>query len=66
MPPSPVEFLRHILDELDFLVRESTKVDEVEFSKSDVLQRAFARSLEIIGEASKKASSVYQDKYPSV
>ena len=48
------EFLRHILDEVDYLVAHSRGVTHDQFLKDETLRRAFARSLEIIGEAAKK------------
>ncbi len=49
------ELLKHILDECDFILTEitpETKKDEL--IKNEILKRAVVRSLEIIGEASKK------------
>lgn len=63
---SPLEFLRHIDDELVFLIRESTTVNEERFSRDEVLQRAFVRSLEIIGEASKKINNNFKLTYSDV
>jgi uncharacterized protein with HEPN domain len=54
MPPSTVDFLRHILDEADFLIAATSKVDREAFLKDEILKRAFARSIEIIGEAVKQ------------
>ncbi len=51
------ELLRHIKYELDFLTIQSQKTNLSSFLSSDVLQRAFARSLEIVGEAVKKLSN---------
>ncbi len=38
----------------------------MDFSRSEVLKRAFSRSLEIIGEASKKLSSEFKRENASV
>ena len=43
-------FLRHILDELDFLLKRTGSIDFDAFIADDVLRRACARSLEVIGE----------------
>lgn len=40
----PLEFLRHIADELDFLEGVYAKYDESMFSSDGILQRAVARS----------------------
>jgi uncharacterized protein with HEPN domain len=50
-------FLRHILDEIDFLIRETSGVSFGEFMKNELLKRGCARSLEIIGEAVKNLSN---------
>ena len=49
------EFLRHILDECDYIlsVIDEEKAFE-DFINDDTLKRAVVRSLEIIGEASKQ------------
>lgn len=53
MSKSPIEYLKHILDEITFLEGETADYTEDEFMRDDLKQRAFARSLEIIGEAVK-------------
>jgi uncharacterized protein with HEPN domain len=53
MSHSPIDLLKHILDEADFLCTESVKLNEVDFETDEKSKRAFVRSLEIIGEASK-------------
>jgi len=45
------EYLRHILAEADYLEATSRGLSRDEFLQSQTLRRAFARSLEIIGEA---------------
>ena len=53
MSRSHKEYLQHILDEIDFLVKSSEQLTKKDFLKNDVLKRAFVRSIEIIGEAVK-------------
>ena len=55
-------FLRHILDELDFLLNQTSGIDFDTFATDDVLRRACARSLEIIGEAVKNVSQDLRKK----
>ena len=50
----PREYLRHILAEADYLVDSSRNLSRDQFLGDETLKRAFARSLEIIGEAAKK------------
>ncbi|MGC8494070.1 MAG: DUF86 domain-containing protein [Syntrophobacteraceae bacterium] len=66
MPPSPLEYVRHILDEADYLLSESRNLDKETFLSSETLKRAFVRSIEIIGEASKKITVEWRQRYPSV
>lgn len=58
MSKLPIEYLRHISDEIDFIIGNSKNINENEFNNSPVLKRAFVRSLEIIGEATK---NIHQD-----
>lgn len=53
MSKSPTEYLKHILDEITFLEREVRDYSEDQFMRDELKQRAFTRSLEIIGEAVK-------------
>lgn len=53
MSKSAIDYLRHIVDEISFLEQQLSGLSEDEFMRDEVLQRAFVRSLEIIGEAIK-------------
>lgn len=66
MPPSPLEYVRHILDECEYLLSESKNFSYAQFIENATVKRAFVRSVEIIGEASKKVSSDLKNKYPAV
>ena len=54
MSLSPHEYIHHILDEIDYILTQISGLDYDSFVKNPTLMRAFVRSLEIIGEASKK------------
>ena len=54
MPLSPLEYLRHIIDETEYLIKEKQGLSKEQFLQDGTLKRAFVRSIEIIGEASKK------------
>lgn len=66
MSPSQVEFLRHILDECNYLIKESQNNSFENFVNNDRLSRAVCRSLEIIGEASNKIDKSLKDRYSFV
>jgi len=51
---SPPEYIRHMLDEIEYLRCRVEHADYAAFLKDETLKRAFVRSMEIIGEASKK------------
>jgi len=59
-------FIRHILDEVDFIVEKSKDLEFEELIKNEVLKRAFARSLEIIGEATKNISEEFKEKHTGI
>ncbi|HMB92105.1 MAG TPA: DUF86 domain-containing protein [Rhodothermales bacterium] len=54
MSHSPLEYLRHILEEADYLGQQIEGLRKEQFMQDETLKRAFVRSLEIIGEATKK------------
>jgi uncharacterized protein with HEPN domain len=66
MSLSPLEYLRHILDETEYLITESQWLSMDRFMRSETLKRAFARCIEIIGEASKKVSDDLKQRSPEV
>jgi uncharacterized protein with HEPN domain len=66
MSISQLEFLRHILDECDFINGVVHDKTENEVVGDPVKSRAIVRSLEIIGEASKKVDLDFRAQYPQV
>ncbi|MCU0647062.1 MAG: DUF86 domain-containing protein [Gemmatimonadaceae bacterium] len=60
------EILRHILIEADFLVEVRATLTRELLETDPILQRAIVRSLEIIGEASKRLPSEIRDTNPTV
>lgn len=62
----PREVLRHILDEISYLERESTGLDRATFLADETRKRAFARSLEIIGEAAKQIPDGFRRAHPAI
>lgn len=67
MSKEPIEYLRHIQDECSYIlsvVNENfTKED---FLEDETIKRAIVRSLEIIGEATKKIPADFKVKQDSI
>ena len=63
---SPLEYLRHILDEAPYLMSEAEGLSKEQFLLEETVKRAFIRSIEIIGEASKRVSTELKNRYPQV
>lgn len=66
MSKSPIEYLKHVLDEISFLEQEVRDYSEDQFMRDDLKQRAFARSLEIIGEAVKMVPDDFRSKHSKI
>jgi len=66
MSHSPLEYIRHILDEIIYIEDVSSGLKQKEFLSDETLKRSFVRSIEIIGEASKKLDDDFKYKYPSI
>ena len=59
-------YLKHILDEINFLIRETDKITYEDFLIDELLKRGCARSFEIIGEAVKNLSVEFKDKHEGI
>ncbi len=55
-----------MLDETSYLIEQSRGLTKAQFVEDETLKRAFVRSIEIIGEASKKLPEETRRKYPQV
>lgn len=62
MSKDPIEFLKHIYEECDYLISISENLSKENFLSDETLKRAVARSLEIIGEATKKISVEFKNE----
>lgn len=60
------DYLKHILDEADYLARNSRRLKKDEFLTDETLKRAFVRSLEIIGEAVKQIPEETREKHSQI
>lgn len=66
MSRSEIEYLRHILDETRYMTEAGRGVTWEAFSRDETLKRAFVRSIEVIGEATKNLSHELRARHPEV
>ena len=67
MPKHYIELLRHILDECNYIQDTITsKITLDDFLENETLKRAIVRSLEIIGEATKKIPDDIKYKWKEI
>jgi len=66
MSSEPREYLRHILVEANYLISQRAGLTFEDFAANETLRRAVVWSLEIIGEAAKKAPPEFRAQYPTV
>ncbi len=66
MSLSPLEYIRHMLDEAEYLIRASQGLSREALFQDETLKRAFVRSIEVIGEASKKVPAELKERYPAI
>ena len=66
MLKEPVLYLRHISDECAYLLTVSVNLTKNNFLDDETLKRAVVRSLEIIGEATKKLPDDFKIQHPQI
>ena len=66
MSKEPIEFLKHIADECTYLISVNKNLSKHEFLDDETLKRAVVRSLEIIGEATKKIPADFKVKWGAI
>jgi len=59
----PTEYLKHIVDECSYIISVCKNLSKDKFLDDETLKRAVVRSLEIIGEATKKVPADYKVKW---
>ena len=63
MSKQPIELLKHIIDVCEYLLSVNKELSKDDFLDNETLKRAVVRSLEIIGEATKKISANFKVKW---
>ncbi len=66
MSKDPKEYLKHINDECAYIISVTQNLQFEEFMVNETLKRAVVRSLEIIGEATKKIPEDFKVKWNSI
>jgi uncharacterized protein with HEPN domain len=66
MSSSPAEYLRHMLTEATYIVDRAAGLTSEAFLQDETLQRAFVRSIEIIGEAAKHVPDDFRQLHPQI
>ena len=59
-------FLKHIIDEINFIIKHTRDIDFKNLIENELLKRAIVRSLEIIGEAVKKLDENFRNKHNKI
>ena len=59
-------YLKHILDEINFLLKETEALTYENFISNELLKRGCTRSFEIIGEAVKNISDEFKNKHKDI
>jgi uncharacterized protein with HEPN domain len=62
----PIEYLRHILDEIAYIDSVLGNTDKEHFLADQTLRRSFVRSIEIIGEAVKNIPADFKSKHHGI
>jgi uncharacterized protein with HEPN domain len=67
MSKEPIEYLKHIRDESLYIISViNSDLTKDDFLQDETLKRAVVRSLEIIGEATKKIPADFKIKWNSI
>jgi len=66
MSPSDLELLKHISDEVTFVLNSTEGKEKEAVINDPVLSRAIIRSLEIVGEACSKLHPDFKALYPHI
>jgi uncharacterized protein with HEPN domain len=61
-----IELIKHILEETSFILNHTKNLSREDYLSDEVLCRASIRSIEIIGEATKKLSDEFKSNHSSI
>ena len=61
-----IELIKHILEETSFILNHTAELSREDYLSDEVLCKASIRSLEIIGEATKKLSDEFKKNHPGI
>jgi uncharacterized protein with HEPN domain len=59
-------YLRHILDAIKRIEEYTKEVEYKDFTNNNLVQAGVMREIEIIGEATKRLSLEFKEKYPDI
>lgn len=66
MSKEPIDYLKHIADECTYIISVSSDLTKDKLLDDETLKRAIVRSIEIIGEATKKIPADFKVKWNSI
>ena len=66
MSKDPKEYIKHIYDECSYIISVTENLVFEDFLDDETLKRAVVRSLEIIGEATKKIPTDFKEKWSTI
>ena len=66
MSKDPIEYIRHIHDECSYIISVTENLLFDDFLEDETLKRAVVRSLEIIGEATKKIPAAFKVRWNTI
>lgn len=66
MSKEPIYYLKHIADECAFIISINNDLSKEDLLNDETLKRAVVRSLEIIGEATKKIPLDFKSRFDTI
>lgn len=66
MEKQDLVYVRHILNAIENIFEYIEDINEVNFLENQMIKDAVVRNFEVIGEATKKISVSFREKYPKI